>query len=73
VKLSGVRLSFCLSVRPIICLPHCAAAGLLLSAVQAGDIDRQRRPLGAQQQLCYSVAHSSRCEQGATLSADVDS
>jgi len=27
------------------------AAGLLLRAVSAGDIDRQRRPPGAQQQM----------------------
>ena len=30
--------------------PSRVAAGLLLSAVQAGDIDGQRRPPGAQQQ-----------------------
>ena len=37
-----VRLSVCLSV-PLFFSPHAAAVGLLLSAVLAGDIDRQRR------------------------------
>jgi len=39
------------SASPSICPPHAAAAGLLLSAVPAGDIDRQRRPPGAQYRL----------------------
>jgi len=38
-----------LSVRSIIRLQPRRAAGLLPSAVQVEDIDRQRRPLGAQQ------------------------
>jgi len=38
-----VRLSFRLSVCPIIWPQQRRAAGLLLSAVRAGDIDRQRR------------------------------
>jgi len=52
MKRSAVRLS----ARPIIRPPHAAAAGLLLSAVTAGDIDRQStahssKVHGAQQQL----------------------
>jgi len=39
VERSSVRLSVCLITRP---QPRCAA-GLLLSAVRAGDVDRQRR------------------------------
>jgi len=42
-----MKLSVC--VRSIIRPPHAAAAGLLLSAVPAGDIERQRRPPGVQQ------------------------
>jgi len=43
-------------------------AGFLLSVVLAGDIDRQRRPPGAQQQRRrstgpQSTALSSKCEQ----------
>ena len=37
--------------------------GLLLSAVQTGDNDRQRRPLDDQQQWRRSTALSSKCEQ----------
>ena len=40
MKLSGVRLSVCPSIRPIIRSPHAAAAGLLLWARRPGDIDR---------------------------------
>ena len=36
----SVRPPVCLSVRPIICPPHTAAAGLLLLARREGDIDR---------------------------------
>jgi len=39
------------SVRPITRPLHAAAPGLLLGAVQAGDVDRQRRVHGAQQQM----------------------
>jgi len=55
--------SACLSV------PSCAtaAAGLLLSAMRAGDIDRQWRAAGGQQQWrrsrSRSMALSSKCEQ----------
>jgi len=50
------RPSLRLSARPIIRPPHAAAAGLLLSAVTAGDTDRQStthssKLHGAQQQL----------------------
>ena len=41
MKLSGVWLSVCLSIRPIIQPLLTAAASLLLWAVQAGDIDGQ--------------------------------
>jgi len=41
---------------------HAAAAGLLLSAVPAGDIDRQQRPPGAQH---CSTAHSSKLRSAA--------
>jgi len=43
MKLPGVRPFVCLSVRPIVRPPHAAAAGLLLSAPPAGDIDRLPR------------------------------
>jgi len=41
------------------------AAGLLLSAVPAGDIDRQRRLMGAAPQhgTQQQIALSSKCEQ----------
>jgi len=49
---------------------HTVAAGLLLSAVPAGDIDRQRRLPGGQQQRRRITAHGSKllsagstCEQ----------
>ena len=45
-RVGSVRPSVCLIIR----LPHVAAAGLLLWARRAGDVDRQRRPPGAQQQ-----------------------
>jgi len=41
MKLSGVWLSVCLSIHPIIQPLLTAAASLLLWAVQAGDIDGQ--------------------------------
>ena len=59
MKLSGVRLS----VRPIIRLQTRRAAGLLLSAVPAGDIDRQLWPAGAEWQKRCSTTLSSKCEQ----------
>jgi len=63
MKVPGVYLSICLSHHL-----HVTAAGLLLSAVSAGDIDRQWPPLGpaavapqhdAQQQITLS----SKCKQ----------
>jgi len=69
MKLSGVHRSVCLSVCPSVCHiirpPHTAAAGLLLSTVPVGDIDRQWRPAaaapqhGAQQQAadCAQQCH----------------
>jgi len=55
-----------LSVRPFLCpiirpQPR-RAAGLLLSAVRARDIDRQWLPPGAEQQRRRSTALSSKCE-----------
>jgi len=55
----------------VVCLSHystTAAAGLLLSAVWVGDIDRQRRPSGVQDQR-RSAANAS----SVTLTADVGS
>ena len=54
-----------LSVRPSVCPiwpQQRRAAGLLLSAVRAGDIDRQRRSPGAAAR-CRSTALSSKCGQ----------
>ena len=71
MKLSGVRLSVCLSVRPSRHSPAaCATAGLLLSALPAEDIDRQRQR--------RSTAHSRKLRSAAnassvTLTADVRS
>jgi len=62
MKRSSVRLSVCPSVCPIIRPQQRRAAGLLLSAMWAGDIDRQRQP-GAQQQRRRSWARSSKREQ----------
>jgi len=45
---TGGRPSVRLSVLPIIRPPPASAAGLLLGALRAGDIDRQQ---GAQQQM----------------------
>jgi len=55
----SVRLSVCPIIRP----PHAAAEGLLLSARQAGDIDRLL--LGAQQlqRRRSRTARSSKCGQ----------
>ena len=60
-------LSSVLSVRPPVRLSVCpiirkSAAGLLLSAVWAGDINRQRRPSGARWQRPLSTApqHGAR-------------
>jgi len=39
-------LSVCPSVRANIRPPHATAAGLLLSAVSVGDVDRQRQAAG---------------------------
>ena len=76
MKPSGVRLSVCLSVRPIILPPHAAAADLLLSAEPA--VNRPRRPPDAQRQQPGSTAHSSKLRSAAnassvTLTADVGS
>ena len=57
------RPSVCPSVRHIIRRLRAAATGLLLSAVSAGNIDRQRRLPGAQQQWRRSSARSSKCRQ----------
>ena len=53
VYVKAGRPSVCLSVCPIIRPPHSAAAGLLLCARRAGDIDRllHGRPAGVQQQM----------------------
>ena len=54
-----------LSVRPSVCPirpQQRRAAGLLLSAVRAGDIDRQRRSPGAAAR-CRSTALSSKCKR----------
>jgi len=57
--LVSYRMSVCLSVPSIDCARR--AAGLLLSAVRVGDIDRQlRRAAGAYQQL-----RPGRCTAGA--------
>ena len=50
------------SLRLIIRLQLLPAAGLLLSAVPAGDSDRQRRALGAQQQCghCHFESGGAR-------------
>ena len=64
IKRSGVRTSIC----PSVSLSHqsnAVAAGLLLSAVRAKDIDRQRRAPGsssAAARVC-STALSSKCGQ----------
>jgi len=50
-------------VYPIIQPQARRAAGLLLSAVWTGDIDRQRRRPGAQQQRRRSTALNSKCKQ----------
>jgi len=59
--------SVCLSVRPIIRSQPQRAAALLLSAVPAGDVDRQRQRPGARQQRRHSMgrsrALSSKCKQ----------
>jgi len=47
---AGVRLSVCPSVCHIIRAPHAAAAGLLLCARRAGDIDRLLHGGARQQQ-----------------------
>jgi len=63
MELSGVCPSVCLfvrpSVRPVIRPPHAAAAGLLLSAVPAGDIDRQQ---GARQQRRHNSEREFICQ-----------
>ena len=56
----------CLSSRPSVCpiiRPQQRATGLLLSAVRAGDIDRQLRAPGGRQQRRRSTALSSKCGQ----------
>ena len=62
MKQSGVHLS----VRPSVSYQR-RAAGMLLSAVRAEDVDIQRRAAGAQQQRHLSrgrsTALSSKCEQ----------
>jgi len=55
MKRSRVRPSVCLIIGP---QPR-RAAGLLLSAVWAGDIDRQRRPPGALQQHGVAARRSA--------------
>jgi len=58
MKRSSVRPSVCAIIRQ----EQRRAAGLLLSAVRAGDISRQRRaPM--QQQRRRSTAFSSKCGQ----------
>jgi len=59
----------CPSVCPIYRLMHAAAAGLLLWARRAGEIDRSRRPPGATAARRRSAANAS----SVTLSADVGS
>jgi len=54
------RSSVCLSRR---------AAGLLLSAMRAGDIDRHWRPPGAQQQRRLGTALSSKLRSAANASS----
>ena len=51
MQLSGVRLSVC----PI-SLPHAAAAGLLLRARRAGDIDRLLQQRQAKCGQCHVVS-----------------
>ena len=50
--------------RPCVCLSrHSTAAACGGFAVRTGDIDRQRRATGAQQQQRRSTSLSSKCEQ----------
>jgi len=53
----------CPSVCTVIRSQPRRAAGLLLNAVRAADIDRQRRQPSAQQQRRRSTALSSKCGQ----------
>jgi len=67
MKLSGVWLSVCLSIRPIIQPLQTVAASLLLWAVRAGDSDiavvlGAQNPPAVQQQWHCSTALSSKCE-----------
>ena len=65
----SVRPSVCLSVCPIIA-PQRRAAGLLLSAERAGDIDRQLRATGASSN--GATARRSAADAGSvTLTAEV--
>jgi len=57
------RPSVCPSVCPIIRPQQRRAAGLLLSAVRTGNIDRQRRALGAQQQRSQSTGSQHGAQQ----------
>jgi len=55
MKLSDVRPSVCLSVRPIIRPLHAAATGLLLSAVPTAAAEMDATPQhGAQQPIAIS-------------------
>ena len=65
IKRSGVRLSVRQSVCPISRTQQRRAAGLLLSAVRAKDIDRQRRAPGSSSAAARgrSTALSSKCGQ----------
>ena len=64
MKLSGVRpfvcLSACLSIRPTVQPPHATAAGFLLWALWAGDIDRL---LHSQQSTAATMQHGTARSQ----------
>jgi len=57
----SVCLPVCLSVCPVTRQQPQRAAGLLLGAVRAGDIDRQWQAPGAQQQWRRRAVLSSKC------------
>jgi len=63
------RASICLSVCPTIPPPHSAAASLLLSAPQAGDVNRLLHGVpaacarGSNGAAACSTTDSSKCEQ----------
>jgi len=60
---TSVRLSVC----PVDRQQQRRVAGLLLSAPPAGDIDRQRRAPGTQQQRRYSTARRSAANAGSVI------